>query len=219
MLYSAARPDATLDLVIHQTGVYSWCNMGQLSTDPADIHPNFANAEITPGKSLDKVISAELPQSGLPVSQLCQNPGDQCAPNSDAVTKCQGAVMPPAAITCPPGLTSAGDDSCAPGYQCCVPPVGTVESANAATTAVSTIPYPAGEYNLVVSLDGIQVGAPVPFTITYPPGPAGAQCPVAAPYDGVTCYDWVPLATQCQGYEGSQQCECESTGLWSCVTM
>jgi hypothetical protein len=209
--FSAARPDATLDLVVHQTGVYSWCNSGSLDTNPDHLHPNFAEAEIVPGVGTETVVAAELPPTGYPVSQDCPTP-DKCIANTSSLSLCSGGVAAQP-ITCPGGYESAGNDSCAPGYQCCLAPISVIDSATSSgsTDQVASIPYPAGQYTMDVFLDGVNVGSAA-FEIQYPPG----NCPVANVVSGVPCYNWSPLGTQCAGYEGGQNCTCADTGVWDC---
>jgi hypothetical protein len=206
--FSSARPDATLDFVIHQTGVYSWCNAGSLDTNPAHVHSTFAVGEVVPGKGVETVVAELLEPNGINVDVMCNGYCTQNLSNDDL---CAPGITPSLSGTCRPTYLSEGADSCGPGLTCCEQTVVNASSGSMSGTPFANVPYPAGQYTCVVSLDGVEVGE-TSFDVVYP----NPSCPVPPPITNVPCYNWFPEASQCPGFEPSTTCTCTNRGIWDC---
>jgi hypothetical protein len=224
--FSSARQDATLDFTIHQTAVYQWCNAlsNPVAPDsnPPDIHPIFAVGEQTPGVGDETVVAAQIQPSGVTVQSSCEGYCTQNLPAKNFCHKDGGTGVQQSGV-CRTDFTSEGTDSCGLGLTCCQS--NDPGYAASTTSGADDIPFPAGEYTCVVSLDGVEVGE-TSFVIQYP-GPGGPDCiesdtnacycPVPPPVEGVPCYDWVPEGAVCGGDTGSSRCTCEESGIWSCT--
>jgi len=215
---SSGRADVTIDFTLEQNAVCPWCegktcvNPGDFDSNPNDIHKIFGVTESTPGVGVENVVSALYSVSGESSALPCNGIREQNLPSTNI---CSGGGNPQAEISavCPPTYESLGADSAGPGYTCCENLVATAP----AQEGRSVLPYPAGEYTCVVSLDGVVAGS-TSFTIIYPPAnELGNSCPTPPPTQNVPCYNWVPKGFSCVGYQPNTLCNCGESGLWDCT--
>jgi hypothetical protein len=163
---------------------------GDPPTGPA-LHTLFANDEETPGPSTETVVAFNIPPGGTQVQVMCLG---YCVQNG---------------LGCEKGYTEQGMDSCGAGATCCFNPFTMASSPS------TVLPYPVGEYECEVDVDGVEAGT-TDFQIEYPPPDvSGYQCPAAAPLDGVVCAGWVPQGAHCPGFNSTECCVCDGAG-WSC---
>ncbi len=160
---------------------------------PHPLHNIFSTYEIVPGPSTEAPVVFMIPPNGVNIMISCLG---VCIQNGAA---------------CPSAYTDEGDDSCGIGATCCFSPVAQTASPP------PVLPYPVGNFECVVEIDGAQVGA-TDFAITYPPaGPAPGNyiCPVPPPVEGIICTGWVPEGAKCPGFDSFQICTCKGAA-WNC---
>jgi hypothetical protein len=158
------------------------------------LHNVFAVCESTPGPGTETPVSCQLPPQGIQIQVSCLG---YCLQNG---------------VGCPAGYANQGNDSCGPSAECCYNPTAQ------AAMAPSVLPYPVGDYECLVELDGVLQPETSTFTIEYPPPDptSGQVCPVPPPVTGVVCAGWVPQKAQCTGFYSYQTCTCDGSA-WSCT--
>jgi hypothetical protein len=159
------------------------------------LHQDFANYETVPGPNTETPVSFLVPPNGTQIQISCSG---VCLQNG---------------IGCPSGYVNEGDDSGGIGVTCCFN-----EFAQSAQ-CMTVLPYPVGEFECIVTIDGVAQGDPTVFNIDYPPpDPITHQsCPVAPPVTGIVCAGWVPQHSKCQGFNSYETCTCEGAA-WNCVS-
>ncbi len=196
-VFSAGRPDATLDFIIRQqTSLKNWATSGVTPDQNDGNNDVFAAGEVVPGVGSEEPIAFNIPQTGVTTEVQCLG---YCAQNT---------------IPCMAGYTSQGNDTCGPGSECCFNPLAQPNSGQTTNSS----PFPVGTYVCEVSLDG-ELQASAPFHIDYPdPNAAGQRCPTIPEVSGVPCIEWVPPSSICPGVGAGFCCTCDPMmGLWNCA--
>jgi len=154
------------------------------------LHPIFSVYETVPGPGTESVVAFQIPPNGIEVQIMCSG---VCLQNG---------------VGCPSGYNNEGPDSCGVGAECCF------NLFAQAGSQPTVLPYPVGDYECDVSLDGELVGT-TPFSIEYPPLVNGMICPVTPPMNSIVCADLVPKGAKCQGFNAAEICTCDGAA-WDC---
>jgi hypothetical protein len=161
---------------------------------PAPIHSLFATDEETPGPGTESVVSFQVPQSGIQIAVMCNG---YCSQNG---------------IGCMKGYADDGNDSCGIGATCCY------NAFAQAASAPSVLPYPVGDFNCEVDVDG-EIQGVTDFSILYPPkvmvNGVNEECPVSPPFPGAICAGWVEQGSVCTGFDDTTLCTCDGAA-WTC---